>query len=159
MLLTARYVGTVKALSLDLRQRIADALDTGQSQADVAQRFAVSLSSIERLARKKRHGHSLEPGKSPGKKPLVEQERQYAFEQLAASRTDWTLQTLADAWQQQGGKSLSLATVSRTLHRLGFSYKKSAASPRRPKVASAASATRTSAASFRSKSRQSLPPT
>jgi transposase len=132
-----RYVGSVKALSLDLRQRIADALDAQQSQASVARRFDVSLSSVERLARKRRQGHSLEPGKSPGKKPLVAHEQQQAFEQLAASRTNWTLQTLAHAWQQQGGETLSQATVLRTLRRIGFAYKKSAASP--------VNATRTSA--------------
>ena len=124
-----RYVGTVKALSLDLRQRIADALDAAQSQASVAQRFDVSLSSVERLARKKRHGHSLEPGKSPGKKPLIAPQQHEAFAQLAASRTDWTLHTLAQAWQEHGGKALSQATTSRTLRRNGFSFKKV---PRRP---------------------------
>ena len=120
----------MKALSLDLRQRIADALDAAQSQASVAERFDVSLSSVERLARKKRGGHSLEPGKSPGKKPLVEPEQHEAFAQLAASRTDWTLQTLAQAWQEHGGKALSQATTSRTLRRSGFSFKKSAALPK-----------------------------
>ena len=89
----------MKALSIDLRQRIAEALDAGQSQTSIAQRFEVSLSSVERLARKKRHGYSLEPGKSPGKKPLVAQGQQEAFEQLAAARTHWTLQSLADAWR------------------------------------------------------------
>ena len=118
----------MKALSLDLRQRIAQALEAGQSPPSVAERFAMSLSSVERLARKKRQGRSLTPGTSPGKKPLVEPQQQHAFEQLAASRTDWTLQTLAAAWQQQGGKALSQATVSRTLRRIGFSYKKRAAS-------------------------------
>ena len=108
-----RYVGSVKALSPDLRQRIADALDARQSQASVARRFDVSLSSVERLARKRRQGHSLEPGKSPGKKPLVAHE------------------------QQQGGETLSQATVLRTLRRIGLAYKKSAASP--------VNATRTSA--------------
>ena len=122
----------MKALSLDLRQRVADALDAleaGQTQASVARRFAVSLSSVERLARKKRQGHSLEPSKSPGKKPLVAQEQQHAFEQLAASGTHWTLQTLADAWHEQGGQALSQATVLRTLRRLGFAYKKRVALP------------------------------
>jgi transposase len=119
----------VKALSLDLRQRIADALDAAQSQASVAERFNVSLSSVERLARKKRHGHSLEPGKSPGKKPLIVPQQHEAFAQLAASRTDWTLHTLAQTWQEHGGKALSQATTSHTLRRTGFSYKKSAASP------------------------------
>jgi transposase len=120
----------VKALSLDLRQRVADAIDEGQTQTSIAQRFAVSLSSVERIARKRREGHGLEPGVPPGKKSLVAQGQHEAFGQLAASRTDWTLQTLAQAWQEQaGGKALSQATTSRTLRRTGFSYKKSAALP------------------------------
>jgi transposase len=119
----------VKALSLDLRQRIADALETGQPQARVAERFAVSVASVERIARKRREGHSLVPGASPGKAPLVGAEQRAAFEALATSRTDWTLQTLADAWRGQGGAAMSLATVSRLLRRCGFVHKKM---PRRP---------------------------
>ena len=129
-MLTGRYFGNVKALSLDLRQRIADAIEERQTQTSIAQRFAVSLSSVERIARKRREGHGLEPGVPPGKKPLVEREQQEAFAQLAASRTAWTLQTLAQAWQEQGGKALSQATTSRTLRRNGFSFKKSAALPK-----------------------------
>ena len=121
----------MKALSLDLRQRIADALEAGQPQASIAERFAVSVSSVERIARKWRAGHSLVPGTSSGMKPLVGAPQRAAFEALAASRTDWTLRTLADAWREQqgqGGAALSLATVSRVLRRCGFTHKKSAAS-------------------------------
>ena len=128
----ARYFGEVKALSIDLRQRVADALDAleeGQTQTSIAKRFAVSRSSVERIARKRREGQGLEPGVPAGKKPLVEREQQEAFAHLAAWRTDWTLQTLAQVWQEQAGKALSLATTSRTLRRSGFSFKKSAASP------------------------------
>jgi transposase len=126
----------MKALSLDLRQRVADALDSGASHPSIAQRFAVSLSSVERLARKKRENQSLHPGVGAGRKPkvdLADQEQREAFAQLAASRTDWTLQTLADAWQEheQGGKALSAATVLRTLRRLKFSFEKRAASQRK----------------------------
>ena len=123
----ARYFGEVKALSLDLRQRVADALDAleeGQTQTSIAKRFAVSRSSVERIARKRREGQGLEPGVPAGKKPLVEREQQEAFAHLAAWRTDWTLQTLAQAWQEQAGKALSQATTSRTLRRSGFSFKK-----------------------------------
>ena len=141
----ARYFGDVKALSLDLRQRVADALESGQTQTSIAQRFAVSRSSLERIARKRREGQGLEPGLPPGKKPLVEPEQHEAFAQLAASRTDWTLQTLAQAWQEQGGKALSLATTSRTLHRNGFSFKKSAVSPLRPRPVAVASEMKPSA--------------
>jgi transposase len=119
----------MKPLSLDLRQRIVAALQAGHSQASTAERFAVSLSSVERLARKQRQQQSLAPGKGRGKKPLVECQQHEAFAQMAASRTHWTLLTLAAAWQQQGGKAMSQASVSRMLRRLGFSYKKRAVSP------------------------------
>ncbi len=123
----------MNALSLDLRQRIADALEHDAaalptSQARIAQRFAVSLSSVERIARKKRQQESLAPKPSAGRKPLVRDAERDSLARLAASRTDWTLQTLVDAWQQQGGGVLSLATMWRTLGRAGFSHKKSAAS-------------------------------
>jgi transposase len=121
----------MKALSLDLRQRVADALDAGQTQARIAQRFAISRSSVERIARKKREKQSLLPGRGTGRQPKVKKEQQAAFERLAAARTDWTLQTLADAWHERGGHALSPATVLRTLRRLKFSFKKSAASQRK----------------------------
>ncbi len=120
----------MKPLSLDLRQRVAQALESGASQASLAQRFAVSLASVERIARKKRNQQSLTPKVSTGRKPRVAPEQHHAFAQLAASRTDWTLQTLAQAWQEQaGGTVLSQATTSRTLRRSDFSFKKSAVSP------------------------------
>jgi len=119
----------MKPLSLDLRQRVAQALETGAAQTSIAQRFAVSLASVERISRKQRNQESLKPKVSTGRKPRVAPEQQHAFEQLAASRTNWTLQTLAQAWQEQGGKALSQATTSRTLRRSGFSFKKRAVSP------------------------------
>ena len=138
----------MKPLSLDLRQRVAQALETGASQASLAQRFAVSRASVERIARKKRNQQSLLPKRSTGRKPRVAPEQQPAFEQLAASRSDWTLQTLAHAWQEQaGGKALSLATTWRTLGRSGFSFKKSAGSPPTRSRVSAKSATSTNAQS------------
>jgi transposase len=116
------------ALSLDLRQRIADALDTGQAQKDIAQRFAVSVPTVERIARRVRQGRSLEPGRSPGRSPQVTKEQYQAFQDLARSRTDWTLQSLGAAWQEQGGKPLCESTVWRTLKRIEFTFKKSAES-------------------------------
>ena len=77
----------MKALSLDLRRRIAEALEAGQPQSSIAERFAVSLSSLERIARKRRHGHSLEPGASSGRQRLVGAEQRPVFERLATVRT------------------------------------------------------------------------
>jgi len=117
----------MKALSLDLRQRIAHAIDhdTLDSYPKIADRFAVSLASVERIATRKRCGQSLAPGQSTGRKPKVTPEQYDAFECMVASRTDWTTTALADAWQERTGQGLSLSTVLRLLHRIGFSFKKS----------------------------------
>lgn len=118
----------MKPLSLDLRQRIADALDGQASQVSIAERFAVSLSSVERLANKKRQGLDLKPGVGTGRIPKIKKEQLPAFEELARSKTDWTAQGLAEAWQRDTGTKVSVSTVTRTLGKVAFSFKKNAAS-------------------------------
>ncbi len=126
----------MRALSLDLRERIAQVVqhDPMATYPQIAARFAVSVGTVERISRKLREGQSLVPKQGTGRRPKVAPEQMQAFEQLAASRTDWTLQSLADAWQEQeesGGVALSQATVSRMLAKIRFSHKKSAESPPR----------------------------
>ena len=118
----------MKPLSLDLRQRIADALDGEASQVSVAKRFAVSLSSVERLAKKKRQGKNLKPGISTGRIPKIKKEQLPEFEALAHSKADWTAQGLAEAWRDKTGTEVSVSTVTRTLAKAAFVFKKNAAS-------------------------------
>ncbi len=108
----------MRALSLDLRERIASALDSDPSDplsayAAVAARFAVSTASVERVSHKKRLGQSLAPGVSSGRPPLVTPDRHASFETLAASRTDWTLQSLAAAWDEKSGRAVAITTTHR----------------------------------------------
>ena len=114
----------MKPLSLDLRERIITALETHSSQKAIAHRFDVSLSSVERLATKKRLGIGLQPKPTPGRKRLVPEDKLPLFEELVRSRKDWTAQALADAWQQQEGKRLSVSTATRVLKQIRFSFKK-----------------------------------
>ena len=50
-----------KAYSLDLRERVIVACDGGQTAAEVAVRFAVSESFIEKLKRRRREQGTLAP--------------------------------------------------------------------------------------------------
>lgn len=98
MLLMLSYYYSMKALSLDLRQRIAAAIE--HDAMATYQNIADPLSSVERIARKKRQGRSLAPatpGTAPGQYAKVPYEHSPGFERLAPSRTDWTLQSLAAA--------------------------------------------------------------
>src|SRR3954449_8811323 len=49
------------ALSMDLRQRVVAAVDAGMTQQQAAERFAVSVSSVERLVARRRRTGSLAP--------------------------------------------------------------------------------------------------
>src|SRR3954447_9741031 len=49
------------ALSMDLRQRVVAAVDAGMTQQQAAERFAVSVSSVERLVARRRGTGRLAP--------------------------------------------------------------------------------------------------
>ena len=120
----------MKPYSADLRQRVVQALQDGQTQPAVAQRFDLSLSSVQRYARKWREHKDLAPKPTPGRARTLSQVQQSQLGDLVRSRSDWTLHRLSHAWQQHSGQSISVATMHRCLHRGGYSYKKSAASPK-----------------------------
>lgn len=109
---------------------MVDALQDGQTQPAVAQRFDLSLSSVQRYARKWREKEDLTPKSVPGRTRLLTPVQQHELGALVQSRADWTLRSLTHAWQQHSGQIISVATMHRCLHREGYSYKKRAASPK-----------------------------
>src|SRR6266567_7911547 len=68
------YTAGMKAYSQDLRQRVVRAVDAGQSQAEIAKTFAVSVAAVKRsLKQRQETGHVLPkaiPGR-PAKKGAV----------------------------------------------------------------------------------------
>jgi transposase len=121
----------MKPLSPDLRQRILDALQDGQTREQVAARFRVSLSSVQRLKRQWKEHQHLEPKPIPGRTRAVQEDQAAELKEIIATQNHWTLQSLAQAWQQHTGKALSKSALHRNLHWLGYSYKKRVASPRK----------------------------
>jgi len=116
----------MRAYSTDLRERIVAALSEGQTLAQVAQQFAVSVPTVVRYKRLKKTQDHLQPKPLPGRKPALNNDDQELLRQLFASRTDWTIQTLRQAWQQQTGKTVCFSGFHKWMQRLGLSYKKSA---------------------------------
>jgi len=119
----------MKPLSLDLRQRIRDALQGGQSREQVAARFCVSLSSVQRIKRQWKEHQHLEPKPIPGRQRAIKEDQAAELKEIIAIQNDWTLDNLAQAWQQHSGKAISTSALHRNLHWLGYSYKKRAVSP------------------------------
>jgi transposase len=126
----------MQAYSLDLRQRVIDACQSGQSEKEVAARFALSLASVQRYKRLHRATGSLAQKPWPGRAPKVKPQQHDALRALVAKKTDWTLVSLCDAWKEATGVQVARDVMGRTLSRLGITHKK--------RVASRPSATRPS---------------
>jgi transposase len=119
----------MKALSLNLHQRIVTALESGQNRAHIAARFEVSESSVYRLQRQWKSKGDLAPKKRTGRGRAFKDEDLALLETLVAEQTDPTGARLVSTWHQNTGKRVGLSTVHRALHQLKMSFKKRAVSP------------------------------
>ena len=114
----------MKAYSPDLRSRIVAAVEAGMSKAEAARRFDVALSSVKRYVRQQAATGSLLPTPRPGRTPLI---RSYQLEDLRAQVRDHTAAYLDEhcaLWKQTHGIEISTITMSRAIHRAGFTRKK-----------------------------------
>ena len=127
----------MKPLSADLRQRIVQALQSGLTREQVAARFCGSLSSVQRLKKQWKEHQHLEPKPVPGRQRAVTEIQAAELKETITTQNDWTLESLAQAWEQHTGKAISTSALHRNLHWLGYSYKKRAVSLRKGTPSSA----------------------
>ncbi len=114
----------MKAYSMDLRQKIVEALTTGTSKAQVARSFGVGLSTVKRYAGRDERGEGLAPRKSPGKRRKVDRTAQRLLERDVEERPTAPLPQRRELLARVAGVEVSDSTISRALRRLGFSRKK-----------------------------------
>ena len=112
-------------ISMDLRGRVFEARQTGESTAEVAERFDVSPAFVRRLMQRHRETGSLAPSSAPrGPKPRLA-EHADRLRELNAQHPDLTPAEI----RQRLGLMVSLLTIWRMLRRLGLSFKKSRSTP------------------------------
>ena len=126
----------VKALSFDLRMRVAAALSEGMSVRAAAQCFGVSVASAVRMGQRARSGEGLAPPSFGGHRQPVLSGFAEAITTRLAAKSDWTMRGLA-AGLKSDGIAVSHDTVWRFLRRRGLSFKKTlfASETDRPKLA------------------------
>ena len=125
------------SLSHDLRQRVVAAvLDKDGTRADVARRFAVSLTSVESWTRRYRATGSSEPTAQRHGPPRLlsgdDDARIAGYLDAGADGTstnDLTLTEIADRFADDTGRRLSQTTVFRSLARSQVTLKKSRSTP------------------------------
>ena len=121
----------MKAYSTDLRQKIIEACQRDQAtQRAVAELFGVSVSFVEKLLQRYRTtGIFTAKPHGGGQKRRLDAAADQRILAWIQAQPDLTLVELQTKTRQELGISLSLATLCRSLKRLGLTRKKSPSTP------------------------------
>lgn len=112
-------------LSLDLRQRLVDAVENGSSIRQAVRRFSVSPSAAIKLMQRVEATGSLEPEPSGGRRPRLLEPYAGALTSMVESDPDTTLAEIHAELERRFDVTAGLSTIHRMLRRLGLRLKKS----------------------------------
>ncbi len=113
----------MRAKSLDLRQRVVAAVHTGHATAEVAAVFGIDRSTVNRYVRLDATG-ALVPKPLPGRTPRISSpQHDDLVRQLHLHPTD-TLAEHCRRWEAVHGVRVSIATMSRSIRRVGWTRTK-----------------------------------
>jgi transposase len=115
----------MKAYSEDLRERVVRAVAIGTPRDEVSGTFAVSSATITRWLRLKRETGSLAPKPVPGPVAVKTEAVMAALPERLVEHADAPLAEQCTWWREASGVTVSTATMSRALTRLGHTRKKS----------------------------------
>jgi transposase len=113
----------MRAYSLDLRERIVAAVQSGQPQTVTARTYAVSLATVQRYVRLSRHDQ-LAPRPIPGRPRRIGPEHEDALRVQLEATPDATLAEHVDQWAANHGLRMDPTTMADAIARLGWTRKK-----------------------------------
>jgi putative transposase len=112
-------------LSLDLRERLVEAVENGSSIRQAARRFSESPSAAIKLMQRVETTGSVEPAPSGGRRPLLLEPHAGALAGMVATDQDMTLAEIQVELKRRFDVVAGLSTIHRMLRRLGLRLKKS----------------------------------
>ncbi len=114
----------MKTYPQDLRERMLGAVDRGMPRNDAVRAFGVSLATLKRWLKRRREEGSVAPKRRPGMRPRIganAEERRALWEQLEEN-PEATLEEHRELWERRRGVRVSVATMSRAVRKLGWTY-------------------------------------
>ncbi len=114
----------MNAYSVDLRQRVLDALEGGMSRARAVETFHISLATIKRYLKLRRETGRIAPKPSPGRPPKIAPQQREALEAQLREQDTATLAEHVRLWRTRQGVALSISAMSRAIKRVGWTRKK-----------------------------------
>ncbi|MGI9048837.1 MAG: helix-turn-helix domain-containing protein [Rubrobacteraceae bacterium] len=116
----------MNAYSKDLRLRVLRAVARGIPRRKIADLFGISRPTIGRYIKLKASGREIAPKPSPGRKAKILDDpahKKALWQQLEDNDTA-TLQEHCEMFESRRGVWVSVATMSRAVRKLGWSFKK-----------------------------------
>lgn len=116
----------MNAYSKDLRLKVLSAVERGVPRREVAELLGISLATISRYVTLKASGAEIAPKRSPGRKAKIldsPAHRRALWRQLEENDTA-TLEEHSQMFEKERGVRVSVATMSRAVRKLGWTFKK-----------------------------------
>lgn len=116
----------MNAYSKDLRLKVLAAVERGISRREVSELLGISLASISRYVKLKASGEDVAPKPSPGRRSKIlgsPPHRRALWRQLEENDTA-TLEEHCEMFEKERRVSVSVATMSRAVRKLGWTFKK-----------------------------------
>ncbi len=110
----------MRAYSMDLRVRVLEAAEAGDTTAELADRFAVSPAWVRRLRQRHRESGEVAPRKTTATRTPKLQPHLPRLRELLAATPDMTLAELRD----QLGVAVALSTLWAAVRGLGLTFKR-----------------------------------
>jgi transposase len=115
----------MRAYSTDLRERIVRAVGSGRPQREAARLFGVGITTVKRYVVRHQQTGSLERQPIAGGVRRIGQDREAILLARLEDAPDATLAEHCAWWAAHQSQRISVATMCRALHRLGWTHKKS----------------------------------
>lgn len=115
----------MRAYSLDLRERIVEAVAGGQTKTEAAKRFKVNRSTVYEYLHRHEQGN-LKASPPPGRPRTLTAEQVQALAAQVKEHAGMSLQEHADLFEAEHKVKLGFSTVNLYFKRLGITHKKRA---------------------------------
>lgn len=116
----------MNAYSKDLRLKVLCAVERGVPRREVAEMLGISISTISRYVKLKASGKEIAPKPSPGRtsKILADPAHRRALRRQLERNDTATPEKHAQTLEEERGARVSVATMSRVVRKLGWTFKK-----------------------------------
>lgn len=122
----------MRAYSYDLRTHLLRAIDQGTPKPEAARIFGVSTRTIERYQQRRRETGDVQPRRIAGRPRHISPAQEAELWRQLDQHPTATLAEHCALWQIVSGRVVSTATMSRQIHRLGWTRKKGRWWPLKP---------------------------